>query len=296
MDNNNETTEIPSIRSTKADITSNEEPSKTTDISSKNHFINLEVISTENPSKSTILQNAPIPPDDTTKILSTNSTKAEVITNESPSKTTKLLNLDAITTIPINVSSPIAQSETCTGYNLLPVQPIYSEHARVTKCNEKNITISFAWAIFYDNCIEDLENLTSLQNEIFNPCASGTHKSLIYGDIPDDRLVILQNGSLFRSNSTYTEYDVFDTYCLFADEETGQTLAMVCYDELVSVSRAQAYLYAICKCEFLLYSPKETLSISVPSRFLPRHAGFGSMPSGYCLLLFGHWAATQFAW
>lgn len=149
-------------------------------------------------------------------------------------------------TFPSTTDNPSIQ-DSCVGYQQLSVQPIYSDYAQVTKCTENDsLVISFAWAVFYENCVDDLGNATSLPNEIFNPCASATHNSFVYGD-DEDRLFVLQNGSLFRTNFNYTEYDVFETYCFFADKVTGQTMALVCYDGLVTVSRAQAYLYAICK-------------------------------------------------
>lgn len=149
------------------------------------------------------------------------------------------------------VISP-TNSETCIGYRKLSVQPIYSKYAQVTKCTatESKVDVAFAWAVFYENCIEDLENATELPDEIFNPCSSATHSTFVYGDLDDERLFVLQNGSLFHSNSNFTEYDVFETYCLYADEESGKTLALVCYDRLVTVSKAQGYLYAICKSVF----------------------------------------------
>lgn len=167
--------------------------------------------------------------------------------------TTKTSTILPATSLAPRQQTTIAQRttpflETCLGEKLLPAQPIYSDYAQVTKCSaNESLAVEFVWAIFYANCIEDVGNATVLKEEIFNPCNSGTHINFVYGDLDDDSLFVLQNGSLFRSNKNQSEYDIFETYCLMADQETGKTVALVCYDGLVSVSKAQAYLYAICK-------------------------------------------------
>lgn len=103
-------------------------------------------------------------------------------------------------------------------------------------------------AIFYADCIEDTENATTLRPLWASPCDDGVHERFVYGDLADEQLYLLQNGSLLRTSANHTEYDVFDTYCLFetSDGVGRRWLAQVCYDQMVSVSRAQAYLYAIC--------------------------------------------------
>lgn len=180
-----------------------------------------------------------------------NSSTPKSVVNAIDDHHQNIANISTIqTSSSTNVSPSIHKQETCDGLNLLPGQPIHSEYAQVLKCTvNDSIDVSFVWAVFYENCIEDLDNATALQHEIFNPCSSGTQTNFVYGDSSEDRLFVLQNGSLFRSNLNYTEYDVFEAYCLFTDEN-GQTMALVCQDGLVSVSKAQAYLYAICKLLF----------------------------------------------
>lgn len=241
------------------------EENTTTILQNTTLSVTTEIVTTLKPSilsttelakelNSSIASTTPTTRQQTVKVLNTSSVLPKIVspsndTSQNFAESTTTANSSWLSTTVI--PNPI--QETCDGFNRLDAQPIHSEYAQVTKCNANDsIVISFAWAVFYENCIEDLDNATALPEEIYNPCSSGTHKNFIYGEDPElDLLIILQNGSLFRSNPNYTEYDIFDTYCLFTNEYTGQTMAHVCYDGLVSVSKAQAYLYAICKCNYI---------------------------------------------
>lgn len=115
----------------------------------------------------------------------------------------------------------------------------------------------YVQATFYDGCIEATDhdgNGSSLNASASallpllwdTPCDDGIHVSYIYEAAGnDEQLYVLQNGSLLRIGNEGTEYDVFEMYCLF-EAEPQQWVASVCYDRVVSVTRAEVYLYAIC--------------------------------------------------
>lgn len=165
-----------------------------------------------------------------------------------------------------------SDSGSCSEFKKLAdeFQPKYSPYAKLKKCCPNGeiylpngsgqdkcdiANVDFApvviEAIFFDHCIEDTERNISLKYEIGNPC--GEHEALIYSIEYGDNLYVLQNGSLLRVDDDFSGFDVFDDYCLDMDRDTTFLTAVVCNQtnpsqHLVHVSKAQSYLYAICKC------------------------------------------------
>lgn len=226
-------------------------------------------------------------PTPTTTAAPTTATPTPIPTPALPTTTASPAPAPATTTAATSATvllsrttPPQRNTDTCVGLAPLADQPVHSAFARITFCTlptaaaatAANVTdestaaaptfattptldnIPLVNAIFYADCIEDTENATALAPLWASPCDDGVHARFVYGDMADEQLYVLQNGSLLRTSGNHTEYDVFDTYCLFEVKAVeggnggtrGQWLAQVCYDHVVSVSRAEAYLYAIC--------------------------------------------------
>lgn len=74
-----------------------------------------------------------------------------------------------------------------------------------------------------------------------------THVGLEYSILDGDLLYVLQNGSLLRVNENFTEYDVFDDYCLDMDSDEGMLTAVVCFEKIDTVIfRGEAFIYSTC--------------------------------------------------
>lgn len=110
----------------------------------------------------------------------------------------------------------------------------------------------FVEAVFFDSCIEDNEDVIIKLEAVYgNPCIG--LEAFMYNIDEGDLLYVLQNGSLLRVDVDFEAYDVFDAYCLDMDRETKLLNAVVCnqtMSNLSHVSKAQSYLYAICKFVF----------------------------------------------
>lgn len=163
---------------------------------------------------------------------------------------------------------PAQLPDTCAGHNRLheSLQPKRTPYAKLRKCCEpgqsyqNNDGTNYCYpettpfnatiieAIFYENCIEDVETNIELRMEYGNPCDQ--QEAFLYNINYGDLLYVLQNGSLLRVDDTFDSYDVFDSYCLDMDRDTDKITAIVCNQTMMSgnVSKAQSYLYAICKC------------------------------------------------
>lgn len=90
--------------------------------------------------------------------------------------------------------------------------------------------------------------MVNVPMEIGNPCAN--NESMLYNADYGDLLYVLQNGSLLRVEANFDSYDVFTSYCLDMDRDSKLLMALVCNQTLghiFHVSKAQSYLYAICK-------------------------------------------------
>lgn len=193
----------------------------------------------------------------TTKISST----VTVTVTETPSKS-------AVVTTTLSSNS---RNSGCSEFKKLSneFQPKHTDFAKLKKCCPTGeiylpsgggrdkcdiANVQFAAivieAAFFEHCIEDTEKVISLDYEIGNPC--GEHEALIYSKEYGDNLYVLQNGSLLRVDDDFTGFDIFDEYCLDMDRDTNYLTAIVCNQSnpsqhLVHVSKAQSYLYAICK-------------------------------------------------
>lgn len=171
-------------------------------------------------------------------------------------------------------STTSVSAESCADFAApLTLQPNHTDESHLTLCgspltvNRTNLPTNFPYvhATFYDGCIEGTLDIYNASNNAAallpllsdNPCDDGIHVSYVYGDSgEDEQLFVLQNGSLLRIGNAGTEYDVFDTYCLFElpaeslqlqqQQQPPLWVASVCYDRVVSVTRAEVYLYAIC--------------------------------------------------
>lgn len=122
-------------------------------------------------------------------------------------------------------------------------------------CTKENykFNVSVIQATFYEDCIEDSEQFVKLDYQIGNPCTRAYEYSPLTGDI----LYILQNGSLLRVEENFDAYDIFDEYCLDMHDE-NTVIAIVCLPnsngKMIHVSKAQSYIYAICKFCKLIYN------------------------------------------
>lgn len=105
-------------------------------------------------------------------------------------------------------------------------------------------------ASFYENCIVDKETSIHLNYSIGYDCDPNSNEknqwTLLYGSLYGDILYVLQNGSLLRVDEGYSDYDVFNNYCLDMDRESGELVAKVCISGPKEVFRAEAYLYSTC--------------------------------------------------
>lgn len=152
----------------------------------------------------------------------------------------------------------------CFGHARLDVQPTYSDYAKMKKCCPEGqnyqgkdkcvpenvpFVATFVDAVFFDSCIEDNEDSSiKLETVYVNPCVG--LEAFMYNIDEGDMLYVLQNGSLLRVDVNFEAYDVFDAYCLDMDRETKLLNAVVCNQTMNNyshVSKAQSYLYAICK-------------------------------------------------
>lgn len=204
--------------------------------------------------------------DTTSSIVTTTLSNNNVTVTETPNNSSVVI----ATTI-----SSDSSKDSCSGFKKLPdeLQPKYSDMAKIKKCcpldqsyhpgtdggrdqcKTANVTFKaeVVDAVFYENCIEDTEKVISLSLDIINPC--GEYEALIYSKEYNDKLYVLQNGSLLRVGEDDEPYEVFDEYCLDMDRDSKFLTAIVCNQSLSSqhlihVSKAQSYLYAICKYEF----------------------------------------------
>lgn len=210
--------------------------------------------------------------------FSTNSETKDNIT--SSALTTQISNTVTVTEIPsksviVTTVSSNSRNNSCSEFKKLnnEFQPKHTDFAKLKKCcpideiylptgggrdkcdiaNVKFAPIVIE-AVFFEHCIEDMEKAISLDYEIGNPC--GEHEALIYSKEYGDNLYVLQNGSLLRVDDDFTGFDVFDDYCLDMDRDTNYLTAIVCNQSnpsqnLVHVSKAQSYLYAICEYELM---------------------------------------------
>lgn len=108
-------------------------------------------------------------------------------------------------------------------------------------------------AEFFDRCIEDMEEYLELDYAYGYPCAAGS-QAFVYSMEYGDSLYVIQNGSLLRIDENFESFDVFDDYCLDMDRESKMITAYVCnqtFGSMVHVSKAQSYVYAICRSSFL---------------------------------------------
>lgn len=157
----------------------------------------------------------------------------------------------------------------CVNHSLLNDQPITSHGAKIKKCCPKGhnlqtindtklecrpstiyFNVEIIVATFYDSCIEDTEEYLELNYEYGYPCVAGT-QAFIYNQDYGDALYVIQNGSLLRIDENFDSYDVFNDYCLDMDNDSQIVTAYVCnqtFGDMVHVSKAQSYVYAICKC------------------------------------------------
>lgn len=247
-----------------------------------------------NTTVSTMPSSISIKPISIVQNLSTNSeTKENATTSASTtqfsanvtasSASTTLLSANVtVTEIPpksvVVTTSSSVSSGSCTDSKRLSYeyQPKYSDQAKLKKCCPRDeiylpsgggrdkcdiANVNFLpvviEAVFYEHCIEDTEKNVTLPYEIGNPC--GDYEALIYSSDYGDNLYVLQNGSLLRVDDDFSGFDIFDEYCLDMDRDTAVLTAIVCNQtnpsqHLVHVSKAQSYLYAICKCKFLRYT------------------------------------------
>lgn len=140
-----------------------------------------------------------------------------------------------------------------------PMGQSYEQTDNGKKCTPDNSTvfsISAINATFYENCIEDNEFPANLEYRITNACNSdetdtdSMNLMILYTESKDDRLYVLQNGSLLTLTIN-KYYDVYDSYCLDIDRNDSFLYAIVCArkPELNSKNRvlhAEAYLYSTC--------------------------------------------------
>lgn len=130
-------------------------------------------------------------------------------------------------------------------------------------------------AIFYEHCIEDTERKINLSYEFGNTCtdrsiagnslaALSEENAYIYSKNYGDLLYVLQNGSLLRVDVNFTAYDIFDHYCLDMDQNDKVLTAIVCGRKFSTgrISKAEVYLYAICKYLFFRACGKFFIFIS----------------------------------
>lgn len=143
-------------------------------------------------------------------------------------------------------------------------QPVYSDFAKVKKCcpdgenyqqnktgnycAKSNVTFDVKQvnAVFYELCVEDTDDPINLEIEYGNPCPNVV--SYVYSENEGDILYVIQNGSLLEIDSD--TMNVLSVYCLDM-QDSGYLQAIVCDNQthraLFHVSKAQSYLYAICK-------------------------------------------------
>lgn len=174
-------------------------------------------------------------------------------------------------TLPHNYTIPVTEDgsfTSCINHTVLDTtqQPTTSPTAKLKKCcplgmnyrtingthvcAEENVpfTVPTISVTFYDDCIEDMEQEVNLDYEIGFPCPGS--EAFIYNQNYGDNLYVIQSGALLRIDEDFESYDVFNAYCLDMDRETKQITAMVCNQtngRMVHVSKAQSYIYAICK-------------------------------------------------
>lgn len=185
----------------------------------------------------------------------------------------------------------------CFGHARLVHQPVYSGYDKLKKCCPEGFNYqgkdkcvpenvpfaaTFVDAVFFDSCIEDNEyNIIKLETGYGNPCVG--LEAFMYNIDEGDMLYVLQNGSLLRIDVNFEAYDVFDAYCLDMDRETKLLNAVVCnqtMDNFAHVSKAQSYLYAICK-----YLAFNQLSLNA-SVLINKHLSvIGMLVSVPCLLV-----------
>lgn len=172
----------------------------------------------------------------------------------------------------VTTASSLSRNDSCSEFKKLSneFQPKHTDFAKLKKCcpldemyvpsgggrdkcDIANVQFSpvVIEAVFFEHCIEDTEKLISLDYQFGNPC--GDHEALVYSKEYGDNLYVLQNGSLLRVDDDFTGFDIFDDYCLDMDRDNNMLTAIVCNQSnpsqhLVHVSKAQSYLYAICKC------------------------------------------------
>lgn len=210
----------------------------------------------------------------------TTSVKEQVNDTTPSIVTTKISNNVTVTVTETPYKSlvvtTISSKDSCSGYNKLEdeLQPKYSDFAKIKKCcplgqnyhqsggdRDKCDTTNVQFeafvieAVFYEHCIEDTEKPIKLDFKFGNPC--GEHEALTYSKAYNDKLYVLQNGSLLRIGDDDEPFDIFEEYCLDMDRDYGYLTAIVCNQSLstqhlVHVSKAQSYLYAICKYLFFV--------------------------------------------
>lgn len=211
------------------------------------------------------IRNEPVHNTTTTRVSSSATTPNSTTVTEIPHKS-----------IIVTTDSTSSKTSDCSNYEKLDhdFQPKHSDFAKMKKCCPLNenyqpsgrardkcdiANVKFEAvvieAVFFDHCIQDTENVISLDYEIGNPC--GDHEALIYSKEYNDNLYVLQNGSLLIVNGINEGLDVFDEYCLDMDRDTNYLTAIVCNQSqsqhMVHVSKAQSYLYAICKYNFVIF-------------------------------------------
>lgn len=167
--------------------------------------------------------------------------------------------------VPLSAQNSYAN---CANHSRLPDQPVTSECAKISKCcpkgqnyrtvndtkhecNTENVyfNVEVIVAEFFDRCIEDMEEYLELDYAYGYPCAAGS-QAFVYSMEYGDSLYVIQNGSLLRIDENFESFDVFDDYCLDMDRESKMITAYVCnqtFGSMVHVSKAQSYVYAICR-------------------------------------------------
>uniref|UniRef100_A0A182MQU0 G-protein coupled receptors family 2 profile 2 domain-containing protein n=1 Tax=Anopheles culicifacies TaxID=139723 RepID=A0A182MQU0_9DIPT len=129
-------------------------------------------------------------------------------------------------------------------------ESLISEHSKYVSCQKNPARLNLPQAIvalFYEDCIEDLEEHIHLGVRYGNPCPS--EGGLVsFGQRSNDSLYIIQNGSLLVVYGI-NDYGVYDTYCLDYDRSDGTLVGYVCPSEvrvMMDLVQGQLFLLTIC--------------------------------------------------
>lgn len=160
---------------------------------------------------------------------------------------------------------PYRHPETCAERALQPIQPEQDELSMIRKCcaigesfanenftdrpnecvdNDAPFLLEPIAVTMYNGCIEDNETRVEMDISVGNFC----NRSVYYSESLNDRMYIIQNGSLLVMDPEGTVgFRIFNDYCIDINAKTGKYDAIVCVSPPVEakIGRSQSIIYTI---------------------------------------------------